>query len=229
MYHQLGRGGSLGRGEAYGKGRSRRRRGFGSEIERADQGKLWLGFAYKKGGWSKWPPQGSPALRAENGWNFIDALLVRVTECWDLVVADLGSHNSASARRDNAFLPWCALHAYILHTCSMSIGICDSIEYLKLWQEQSGEGLRNKTIYVVNRHRADLPLGLERYQLNSRMRPQSHFLPPVKDGLCADQDGCFFVERVSIESDQSSEERRTLHEFQGIVEQVGRRVLNYRD
>lgn len=160
------------------------------------------------------------ALQAENGWNFIQNLLVAAQTRWGLVVADLGSHTSTGEQRDNTFLPWCAVHAAILRASSVIVGVCDSIDYLKLWQHSIGSDLKlkAKTIYVVNQHRSNLPLGLDRFQLEPGMRAQSRFIPPLHEGLAEDPGGLFFIERVST----SGESRQALHELEGIVDRVSR-------
>lgn len=170
----------------------------------------------------------SSLLQAENGWNFIHSFLIRAVERWSIVIADLGSHVPSTEPRDNTFLPSCAVHASILQAVTSIVGVCDSIEYLKLWQEHANQDLDfyGKTIYVINQHRSDLPFGLDRYKVNPRMRSQSHFIPALKGGLVADDDGLFFVERIPHAGDVSGEEKKALREFQDLAAQVNRQILH---
>ncbi len=164
----------------------------------------------------------APALHGENGWNFIQTLLVRASERWNTVVADLGSNTNIGEPRDTAFHPACAVHASVLYASSTIVGISDSIEYLRHWQDHTNEDayFRNKTIYVVNQHRPDLPFGLDRYKLDPTMRIQCGFIPALTNGLLGRGGAAFFVERASNSEHTSGPERQALGEFENIVLRV---------
>lgn len=168
----------------------------------------------------------SPSLRGENGWNIIHALLVCAMDRWNNVIVDLGSHVPRDKSGDNTFLVSSAAHASLLQASSLIVGVCDSIEQLKLWQEQpyQDSSLQDKTTYIVNQHRADLPFGLDQYKLDASMRARSHFILPVKGGLLADDNRSFFMDRVLQSEALSAEERKTLREFQDLAARVNRQI-----
>ncbi len=165
----------------------------------------------------------SPSLRAENGWNFIKTLLISAREHWDTIVADLGAHSSSTNTRENIFFAQCAIHAALLQTAHSIVGVCDSIEYPRLWQELNGNTTTLKqTIFVVNHHHKEFPLGLDQFKLDKVMRAQSYFIPPVKRGLIAKRDQLFFVERFTKVMQASSNERQALQAIQNLAERVHR-------
>lgn len=164
----------------------------------------------------------SPALRGENGWNLIHSLLAQAAGRWGIVVADLGSHIERGGAGDNTFLLSTAVHASILQAASTIIGICDSIEYLKLWQDtgNTDPALYAKTLFVVNRYRADLPFGLDRFKVDRGIRAQGYLIPALKGGLLPESGRSFFVERVFESGNVSGEESKAAHEFEDIAGRV---------
>lgn len=170
----------------------------------------------------------SSILRGENGWNFIHALFVCAMDRWNTILVDLGSHVPGDKALDSTFLAMSAIHASILQASSLVIGVCDSIAYLKLWQAQPNfdSPFRDKTIYVVNHHRSDLPFGLDRYKVHASMRAQSHLVPSVRGGLFADEHGLFFMDRARQAEDLSLGERKTMREFQDLAARVSHPILH---
>lgn len=166
----------------------------------------------------------SPALRAENGWNFIKALLVCAKEGWDIVIADLGAQGSSTDSRENIFSTTCAVHAAILQGAFSIVAVCDSTEYVKLWQEQDGQSptFRNRTLYVVNRQPRELLFGLEQFELDQRIRKKTLFIPPLNDGMMANGDQLFFVERFPNPAQANSAEQKALQAIENIAVRVQR-------
>ncbi len=173
-------------------------------------------------GFERW--LGSPALRAENGWNFIQTLLISAKERWDTVVADMGTHSSSTNTRENIFLTQCAVHAALLQTAQSIVEVCDSIEYLQLWQKQvvQSSPLRGRMIYVVNQHHQEFPLGLDQFKVNKLMRTQSYFVPSLNMGLMANGEQLFFVERFPTTAQATRAERNALRALQNIATQIHR-------
>lgn len=161
----------------------------------------------------------SPALRAENGWNFVSALLVQANAHWDFVVADLGSSSQEQVERAYTFAPVCATHAALLESAHAIVAVCDSIEYLKQWQVMADKSasMRAETLYIVNRHRRDLPFGLDRYRLNETMRTHSYLIPTLHSGLLPAADGLFFVERAAGSDKPMGEENTARHALQELA------------
>jgi len=160
------------------------------------------------------------ALRAENGWNFVMTLLATAKARWNFIVADLGSYQENSIERtDYIFRTANAVHAAMLFASQGIINVCDSIVYLKLWQEQASQdfSVHAKTRYIVNQYRADKPFGLEKYAVDEKMRSSSHFVPRLKSGLYPIEEGLFFVERSVASKSFSREERTSLRELEGIT------------
>lgn len=159
------------------------------------------------------------SLRGENGWNFVHELFVRAYERWENVIVDLGSHVSDECQRDTTFLIPTAVHAAVLQASTLIVGVCDSIEYLYSWQALTNQdtNFQDRTIYVVNPHRSDLPFGLDRFKLNQNIRAQSYLIPTLDDGLLPNRDGLFFVERASTIDKPSREEKIALRAIQDIA------------
>ncbi len=161
----------------------------------------------------------SDSLRGENGWSFIHEVFVRAYERWENVLVDLGSHVSDESRRETTFLIPTAVHASILQASTFIVGVCDSIEYLYSWQASPNQdtNFQDKTIYVVNGHRSDLPFGLDKFKLDQNMRAQSYLIPTLDDGLLPNRDGLFFVERASNIDKPSRGEKIALRAIQDIA------------
>lgn len=170
----------------------------------------------------------SLALRGENGWNFVHNFFLRANERWDLVIVDLGSHSPGDAQRDPTFLIASALHASVLQASSFIVGVCDSIEYLKLWQAQPNQdsSFQNKTIYVVNHHRSTLPFGLDRYKVDENSRAKCYFFPSLQNGVLQNQHGLFFMDRMPQAESLTSEERQALRTFHDIAARVNHQIVS---
>lgn len=168
----------------------------------------------------------SPAFRGENGWNLIHTLFVRAHERWNTVIVDLGSHAPSDAQRDITFLISSAVHASVLQASSFSMGVCDLIEYFKIWQAAPSQDshFRDRSIYILNKHRSTLPLGLDRYMVDAKMRTQCFFVPSLQENLLSDERGLFFVERTTQSDSLSSEQRQALRAFQNIAARVHRQI-----
>lgn len=166
----------------------------------------------------------SPTLRAENGWNFTMALLVSSKERWDIVIADLGTHSSSTNSLESTFQTSCAVHAALLQTAHSIVNVCDSMDYLRLWQETDGKSATNQEqmIYVVNRHERELPLGLDQFKLGKVMRAQSFFIPLLEDGLLGNANQLLFVERFPSSTHATRAERQTLQAIHTIASRVHR-------
>lgn len=159
------------------------------------------------------------SLRGENGWNFVHELFVRAYERWENVVVDLGSHISDESQRETTFLIPTAVHASVLQASTLIVGVCDSIEYLYSWQALPNQdtNFQDRTIYVVNGHRSDLPFGLDKFKLDQNMRAQSYLIPALDDGLLPNRDGLFFVERACTIDKPSRGEKIALRAIQDIA------------
>lgn len=166
----------------------------------------------------------SPALRAENGWNFIKALLVCANEGWDIVLADLGAQGSSTDSGEDIFSTTCAVHAAILQQAFSIVAVCDSTEHVKLWQEQDGQSptFRDRTLYVVNKQPRELPFGLEQFELDQGTRKKTFFIPSLKDGMMANRDQLFFVERFPNPAQARSAEQKALRAIENIAVRVHR-------
>lgn len=168
----------------------------------------------------------SPPLRGENGWNLIHNFFVRAHERWNTVIVDLGAHAPSDAQRDITFFISSAVHASVLQASSFIIGVCDSIEYFKIWQAAPSQdsNFRDKSIYIVNKHSSTLPLGLDRYMIDAKMRTRSFFVPSLQESLLADERGLFFVDRTTQSDSLSSELRQACRAFQDIAARVYRQI-----
>ncbi len=167
-----------------------------------------------------------PALRGENGWNLIHNFFDRAHERWNTVIVDLGSHALSDAQRDTTFLISSAIHASVLQASSFIVGVCDSIEYFKIWQGAPSQdsNFRDTSIYIVNKHFSNLPFGLDRYRVDANLRAQCYFVPSLQENMLADESGLFFVERISESDSLSSEKRQALRALQDIAGRVNRRI-----
>lgn len=168
----------------------------------------------------------SPVLRGENGWNFVHNFFVRARERWNAVIVDLGSHAPSDAQRDITFLITSAVHASILQASSFVLGVCDSIEYLQVWQTLPNQdsNLRDKTIYVLNHHRSNLPFGLERYKVDANTRTQCFFVPTLQEKSLDDEHGLLFMDRMQQSESSTLQERQALRAFDDIAARVNRQT-----
>lgn len=165
------------------------------------------------------------ALRAENGWNFIWTLLAVAKGYWNFIIADVGSDTQNQVERTNYnFTTSCGVHAAMLYASKSVASVCDSIDYLKLWQDQGARAsyLQSKEQFIVNQYRRDLIFGFDMYAVEAKLRSQSHSIPLLKTGLLANSDGLFLVERGTVSGDLSREERNALWKLDRIADRFCR-------